>query len=317
MGMIAAKCTQCGANIEVDETKDAGVCPFCNTAFVTEKAIYQYNLTQNIVVENANMIIKESIEELEKKAYQDIELRGFKFAKKDFVNLIDTYSDNWKFWWGYLICSTENFEKVMDISDNDYVDYHTYGFFRCIKALDRLLPVEEEQKRKELLGYGLKVGVLKYEYEYDVAKIKFHGYIDSQSDVTVTMNLAEMGNKYLNYVYMYSSNMYEKGSKKYIDYLKENEESYKKIMEEDMREIKKIKFSKCDLTKSNSDENYFLLSEKDYHIQISPKIDKYVQESKQVEAMNKTYQEESDKGSIGTSIVIAIIVYGLYKWIFG
>lgn len=43
MGFVAAKCTQCGANIEVDESKEAGVCKYCGTAFVTEKAINNYN----------------------------------------------------------------------------------------------------------------------------------------------------------------------------------------------------------------------------------------------------------------------------------
>ena len=43
MGLVAAKCTQCGANIEVDETKEAGICKYCGTAFITEKAITNYN----------------------------------------------------------------------------------------------------------------------------------------------------------------------------------------------------------------------------------------------------------------------------------
>ena len=42
MGLIAAKCTECGANIEVDETKEAGICEYCGTAFITEKAINHY-----------------------------------------------------------------------------------------------------------------------------------------------------------------------------------------------------------------------------------------------------------------------------------
>lgn len=54
MGLVAAKCTQCGANIEVDDTKEAGICKFCGTAFITEKAIYNYNtyITNNIVNNN-------------------------------------------------------------------------------------------------------------------------------------------------------------------------------------------------------------------------------------------------------------------------
>ncbi|MBQ8451393.1 MAG: hypothetical protein IJ538_01285 [Clostridia bacterium] len=49
--MKAAKCTSCGANIEIDESKEISVCPFCKTSIITEKAI-QGNTTNN----NANVI---------------------------------------------------------------------------------------------------------------------------------------------------------------------------------------------------------------------------------------------------------------------
>ena len=57
MGFVAAKCTQCGANIEVDDTKEAGICKFCGTAFVTEKAINNYNtyVTNNNNFAGANI----------------------------------------------------------------------------------------------------------------------------------------------------------------------------------------------------------------------------------------------------------------------
>lgn len=47
MGMIVAKCTQCGSNIQVDDTKEAGICESCGTAFITEKAINNYNTYVN------------------------------------------------------------------------------------------------------------------------------------------------------------------------------------------------------------------------------------------------------------------------------
>lgn len=53
MPLISAKCTNCGANLEVDNTKDAAVCPYCNTAYVVEKAVNYYNTTNNI---NANVV---------------------------------------------------------------------------------------------------------------------------------------------------------------------------------------------------------------------------------------------------------------------
>ena len=45
MSLVQAKCTNCGANIEVDPKKEAGICPYCNTAYITQKAIVNYNTT--------------------------------------------------------------------------------------------------------------------------------------------------------------------------------------------------------------------------------------------------------------------------------
>lgn len=56
MAKVPAKCTQCGANIEIDDGADAGVCPYCGTAFVTQKAINNYNtyVTAHITVDGKN-----------------------------------------------------------------------------------------------------------------------------------------------------------------------------------------------------------------------------------------------------------------------
>ena len=42
MSLVPAICTQCGAQIEVDDTHEAGVCKNCGTAFITEKVINKY-----------------------------------------------------------------------------------------------------------------------------------------------------------------------------------------------------------------------------------------------------------------------------------
>lgn len=48
MPLIPAQCTNCGAELEVDSSKDAAICPYCNSAYVVEKAINNYNVTNNI-----------------------------------------------------------------------------------------------------------------------------------------------------------------------------------------------------------------------------------------------------------------------------
>lgn len=42
MPLVQAKCTNCGAALEVDNTQDAMVCKYCGNAFVVEKAINNY-----------------------------------------------------------------------------------------------------------------------------------------------------------------------------------------------------------------------------------------------------------------------------------
>ena len=42
MALVPAKCTQCGGQVEVDDSKEAGICKHCGMPFITEKAITNY-----------------------------------------------------------------------------------------------------------------------------------------------------------------------------------------------------------------------------------------------------------------------------------
>ena len=55
MPLIPAKCTTCGGVLEVDSSHDATVCKYCDTPFITEKAINQYNTTNNITAAVVNV----------------------------------------------------------------------------------------------------------------------------------------------------------------------------------------------------------------------------------------------------------------------
>ena len=47
MSLVQAKCTSCGANLTVNPDNEASVCKYCGTAFITEKAIDNFNATIN------------------------------------------------------------------------------------------------------------------------------------------------------------------------------------------------------------------------------------------------------------------------------
>lgn len=60
MPFVQAKCPNCGGFLAVDNEKEAAVCQFCQTPFIVEKAINNYNININnhITVEQANVRIE-------------------------------------------------------------------------------------------------------------------------------------------------------------------------------------------------------------------------------------------------------------------
>lgn len=55
MPLVNAKCTNCGATLTVDKDKEAAICQYCNSAFIVEKAINNYHITNKNSF-NANVI---------------------------------------------------------------------------------------------------------------------------------------------------------------------------------------------------------------------------------------------------------------------
>ena len=89
MALVAAKCTNCGANIEVDVSKEAGNCLHCGTAFITEKVINNYNtyVTQNITNVFEQKTVTQNITNVFEQetilwSGQTSKLGGFMFAAK-------------------------------------------------------------------------------------------------------------------------------------------------------------------------------------------------------------------------------------------
>lgn len=55
MPIVEAKCTNCGATLSVDSAKDAAICQYCSSAFIVEKAINNYRITNNNYI-NAEVV---------------------------------------------------------------------------------------------------------------------------------------------------------------------------------------------------------------------------------------------------------------------
>lgn len=63
MALVAAVCPNCGGKINVDDTKEAGICESCGTPFVTEKVIHQNVTNNNFAGATVNMTMSLAVDD--------------------------------------------------------------------------------------------------------------------------------------------------------------------------------------------------------------------------------------------------------------
>lgn len=120
MALVPAKCTQCGGQIEVDDSKEAGICKHCGMPFITEKAINNYTTTYN-VTNNVTKIINgkevEDGEDFYNRAMSHLKLEEYDDAKEAIAKAIKKNPDNAEFRYAELLIETKNlteFDKIFD-----------------------------------------------------------------------------------------------------------------------------------------------------------------------------------------------------------
>ena len=95
MRIVKAQCTNCNAPLEVDSTQAAAICPYCNTTYVVEKAINNYNINMN----TGNMNISNAVINVSNGSNIDnLLLRAEKYEQE-----------------GNYIVALEYYNKVLDI----------------------------------------------------------------------------------------------------------------------------------------------------------------------------------------------------------
>ncbi len=165
MGLVAARCTQCGAAIEVDEAKDAGICKHCGTAFVTEKVIHQYhtNITQNItknIYGNERPEIAEYLENGE----QFLLFKDWENAKEAFMSAVKAAPSDYRGWLGLVRYETQNFTHLTNTAYEEFLK-RAYAVANADEkaVIDGLCaPYIERRKRIGVLAEAMKPILEKY-----------------------------------------------------------------------------------------------------------------------------------------------------------
>lgn len=131
MSLVAAKCTQCGAILDVDSSMEAAVCPHCRTPFITEKAINNYNTTNitnigSIHADYVQLNDTHSIDNRVKSGDTFILLGEYEKARNVFDDLISECPYDYRGWFGMIKVISKDFNKI-DVADyelNNIIDYY-------------------------------------------------------------------------------------------------------------------------------------------------------------------------------------------------
>lgn len=123
MPLVNAKCTNCGANLNVDRSKEAAVCEHCGSAFIVEKAIqnYNYHITNNVNAQNVVITGKgnDEKERLLNNAKTNERFGDYKKAQSIYLQVTEDYPDDYRGWLGIALIKSENYSKF-DVSFIEY-----------------------------------------------------------------------------------------------------------------------------------------------------------------------------------------------------
>ena len=121
MPLVNAKCTNCGADLKVDNTKDAAICEYCGSAYIVEKAINNYNMTQNIRASVVNVYNSYTPTNILNKKLTDAEnetnLGYHNNALEIYKTLSIEYPREHSVWKGYMLCFFSKQIKEKKFSD--------------------------------------------------------------------------------------------------------------------------------------------------------------------------------------------------------
>ena len=132
MGLIIAKCSQCGCNLEIDMERKKNFCPACGAQYIDEKItnnqVTNIQSQTNVYVSGNNQIVKPDIEVLKLLFYS----MNFEKLKEKSLNIIEIDKNNSfaKFFYmaDFKIVKEIDGFKLVDFQEKAVVDYFVNNF---------------------------------------------------------------------------------------------------------------------------------------------------------------------------------------------
>lgn len=114
MPLVPARCPMCNGTIEVDPYRETAVCKFCDTPFITEKAINNYNTTYHIKIDTLHAAAvhindDSSRDNRVKSGETHIRFNDYASAEKVFREMTEKFPYDYRGWWGLIKVYSRNF----------------------------------------------------------------------------------------------------------------------------------------------------------------------------------------------------------------
>lgn len=197
MALVPAICTQCGAQIEVDNTHEAGICKFCGTPFITEKAINKYTTVHN-VTQNITKIIygneKDEASDYFMRGVTQLKIENWIEAYKAFNKACKIAPQVAKYWLYSVLAQTENLTNLNEICLDEDRDIFCGGekTYTTLKSFIKLADDRDFESAEEEFGLDFNG-----DFKHDAAELALkvfssEHYVTKPSDLYY--HLRDLGN---------------------------------------------------------------------------------------------------------------------------
>ena len=153
MPLVDAKCTNCAGVLKVDDSKEAAICPYCGSAYIVEKAINNFNITNNINVKDSivNVYVEQSFdaEGYLIKAKQAMKFAQYIEAEELFRKVLDNDPRNEIASTGLMLCAMMDgllfwekqvFLRIPDFKDQPFLNGNQKEYNEiCVEFKDDLM----------------------------------------------------------------------------------------------------------------------------------------------------------------------------------
>ncbi|MDF2537327.1 MAG: Ribosomal protein [Herbinix sp.] len=194
MPIVQAKCTNCGGKLHVDSAKEAAICPYCGSAYIVEKAVQHFQVTNNNTFNGATIIQEDGFKKLIEAAEGYVRLGDLKSAKSTYERISKEYPQKGEGWLGLVKLEIDKEKKKFDLNLNygsaSIDNVRKIGTPNQINELEALLNVlhQEYERRKETFNETVRSKFRSLNDLHDYLNKKNIGLKDQDIKIFVNKN---------------------------------------------------------------------------------------------------------------------------------